>query len=111
MTDIGMTDQAMTLKPTDHAKSAARLRGRHAADKRFRYYGIAAIGLAVLAIITLFTSIVGTGYSAFWETTVALDIYFDPEVLDPDGTRDPEVIRKANYATLVSHALYSRFRR
>ncbi len=64
-------DQAM-------ARVNASLRKRYGAERRFRIYGIASVfvGLAFLALMMI--SIVGKGYTAFQQTYVDLDIYFDP---------------------------------
>jgi phosphate transport system permease protein len=61
---------------------------RNAAERRFRIYGIFAIGvsLAVLAIM-LFT-IFADGISSFRQTSVTFPVLLDAERLDPDGNRD-----------------------
>ena len=89
--------------------SEARLKRRYAAEKRFRFYGILAICLAVAMLATLLGSIVSKGYTAFVQTHVALDIHFDPEVIDPKGERNAKDMARANYAKLVNDALYERF--
>lgn len=91
-------DQAM-------ARVNASLRKRYGAERRFRIYGIASVfvGLAFLALMMI--SIVGKGYTAFQQTYVDLDIYFDPQVIDPDGVRDQETLMRANYNTLIKNSL------
>jgi len=83
----------------------ASLRKRYRAERRFRIYGIASVfvGLAFLALMMI--SIVGKGYTAFQQTYVDLDIYFDPQVIDPDGVRDQETLMRANYKTLIKNSL------
>ena len=41
----------------------------------------------------LFGDIVRKGYSAFRQAHAELEIFFDPEVIDPAGNRDPEALR------------------
>jgi phosphate transport system permease protein len=89
--------------------SERRLRRRYAAERRFRLYGLAAIGLAVLMLALLLGSIVAKGYTAFVQTEIGLDIDFDPGVIDPAGTRDPAALAGADYAKLVRTALQTRF--
>ena len=89
--------------------SEARLHRRYAAERRFRLYGLAAIGLAVLMLALLLGSIVSKGYTAFLQTRIGLDIHFDPAVIDPTGTRDPAVLASADYGKLVRTALQARF--
>jgi len=89
--------------------SEARLRRRYVAERRFRLYGVAAIGLAVLMLGLLLASIIGKGYGAFVQTQIALDIQFDPAAIDPAGTRDPATLAGADYSKLVKAALQARF--
>jgi phosphate transport system permease protein len=89
--------------------SEARLRRRYAAERRFRLYGLGAIGLAVLMLGILLVSIISKGYGAFVQTQISLDIKFDPAVIDPAGTHDPATLANADYAMLVKGALQARF--
>ncbi len=91
------------------AAVAARLRRRYAAERRFRIACAGAIVLAVGFLAALFVSIWAQGHSAFVQHYVELEIHFDPEVLDPARTGDPQVLAGANYTTLVRQALAGRF--
>lgn len=102
-------EQARNLSGAGGMAEDARLRRRHAAERRFRAYGILAIVAAIAILAVLLGSIVSKGYTAFQQTMVTLPIAFDEAVIDPDGTRDPAVIRKANFTALVRAALYERF--
>jgi phosphate transport system permease protein len=99
----------MTEAPTVSEAARRRLRRRHAAEKRFRLYGAAAIGTAVLALALLLTSIVVRGLPAFFQYEVTLDVFFDPATLDPEGTRSAEVLGRANYGGLVKATLREAF--
>jgi phosphate transport system permease protein len=57
------------------------LPGRYRAERRFRLYGLSAIIASLLFLAFLFVSIIGNGYSAFQQTYLKLDIFFDPAVL------------------------------
>ncbi len=89
--------------------SPARIGRRYAAERRFRLYGMIAVGLALLMLALLLTSIIGKGYSAFVQTRVTVDVTFDPQVLDPQNSRDPKVLQEANYGALVKAALRNAF--
>jgi phosphate transport system permease protein len=89
--------------------SEARLRRRYAAERRFRLYGLGAIGLAVLMLGILLVSIISKGYGAFLQTQIGLDIKFDQTTIDPAGTHDPAALADADYAKLVKDALQARF--
>ncbi|MCY4220411.1 MAG: phosphate ABC transporter permease PstA [Thiotrichales bacterium] len=88
---------------------ARRLAKRRAAERRFRAYGIVAITLAILALATLFTSIVGNGYTAFQQTYIALEVTYDPEVLGLGEARDPKALSGANYPGLVKKTMRDMF--
>jgi phosphate transport system permease protein len=105
-----MTEAAIEAMQFRQAEtSAARVRRRYAAERRFRFYGVLAITAAVLMLALLLFSIVSKGYGAFVQTEVALDINFDPAVIDPSGTRDPAALATADYAKLIKEALYAQF--
>jgi phosphate transport system permease protein len=54
-----------------------RTRRRHAAERRFRLYGIVAIAVALLALVVLLSTIMAKGHSAWRQTVIALDIDYD----------------------------------
>jgi len=87
----------------------AGLAARYRRERRFRFYGVASIALATLFLVVLFASIIGNGFSAFWQTHLELDIEFDREVLAPDGAVTAESLRTANYDRLIRGALDERF--
>ena len=85
------------------------LKRRYRAERRFRLFGMLAVALGLLFVLILFSSIAGNGYTAFRQAYVRLDITFDQAKLDPDNTRNPEVLGKAAYRTLVRDALFAMF--
>jgi phosphate transport system permease protein len=87
----------------------AGLAKRYARERSFRRAGLAAIIAGLLFLSLLFFSIISNGYSAFWQTYVQLEIHFDGEEIDPNGTRSPEVLSAANYGGLVKRTLRSMF--
>src|SRR3546814_11746855 len=100
-----MTDATARI-PADRER---RLRRRYAAERRFRLYGATAVCVAVTVLLLLLGSIVAQGYSAFVEHEIALDVTFDPAVIDPQGTSEPAVLTRAPYGTLVRDALLAQF--
>mgnify|MGYP005839680883 CR=1 FL=1 len=76
---------------------------RYRAERRFRFYGFAAIVLSITALALLFISIIGNGYTAFWQTRILLDITFDAAVLQRD------TLAGADYEVLVRAALQEKF--
>ncbi len=107
MTD---TDLVQNIPLTGIAeKVGARLNRRHAAERRFRAYGIASVGMAVVFLAVLLTSIIGKGYSAFYQHEVQISVALDPAVIDPDGKRDHHALAVADYRALVRTAMVSMF--
>ena len=89
--------------------SEARLRKRYRAETRFRIYGIAAILFAIGILALLLGSIVTTGFSAFTQTEVALDIHYDSTLFDPDGTGKFVPLSSGNYRKVVRKSLRDLF--
>ncbi|MFZ4790688.1 MAG: phosphate ABC transporter permease PstA [Candidatus Competibacteraceae bacterium] len=85
------------------------LKRRHAAERRFRGYGLIAISLGLLFVVLMFANIISKGYPAFWQTYVQVPISFDPAVIDPQGTRDRAAIENADYAALVRAGMRQMF--
>jgi len=84
---------------------AGGLRRRYAAERRFRLYGMVAIGLAVLALAILLFTVVRTAIPAFTQTMVRLPVTLYPQDIDPAGTRDPDVLSRADYQKVVRDSL------
>jgi phosphate transport system permease protein len=63
----------------------AGLSKRYRAEGRFKLYGLAAIILSLLCLAVLFVSIVGSGYTAFQQTFIELEVFFDPTVLGQEN--------------------------
>ena len=79
----------------------ASLKRRYAKERRFRLLGASAVVLGLLFVALLFADIVGKGYTAFQQTYIQMPITFDGSVIDPEGTRSPETLQRANYAALI----------
>ena len=85
------------------------LAARHRKERMFQWYGIAAICAALAMLAILFTSIVGTGYSAFIQTNIQLTVQLDEDAIDPSGSRDLDVLATANYRTPVFRSIEGKF--
>ena len=71
-----------------------RLRKRHAAERRFQLYGQLAIGIAVVALLTLIVSIVSQASSAFSRHVLTFDLTLQSSYIDPEAERSPEAIAR-----------------
>jgi phosphate transport system permease protein len=87
----------------------AGLARRHAAERRFRWYGLIAISVGLLFVILMFANIIGKGYPAFWQTYIQVPITFDAETIDPSGQRDPKALETADYAALIRSGMRQLF--
>ena len=97
----------------DHRKAAeavARgLKSRYRAETRFRLYGMAAVAMGMAFLAILFVSIIGKGWSVFRQGYVQLEVFYDPEVLDVDGTGSAASLAQGDYNALVKAALRKAF--
>jgi phosphate transport system permease protein len=76
---------------------------RYGKERRFRCYGILAIVASLTFLALMFISIIGKGYSAFQQTFVRLDVYFDPGVLEGES------LASADYGRLLKSAMGALF--
>jgi phosphate transport system permease protein len=108
-TENNMNNHVKRSAEDTTAKVKASLKRRHATERRFKLYGLAAISTGLLLVAFLFVSIIGNGYPAFTQSYLSLQIYFDPDAIDPRNTGDPKVIGAADYSALVKKALRDKF--
>lgn len=97
------TNTGLSLYKTD-----ARTKRRNAAEKRFRIYGMLAVGFGVLALIVLLTSVLGTGAGSFRQTFLTMPVALDAGALDKKGNRDPAEMAKVTtigYQKILEKAL------
>lgn len=90
-------------------RSAARLKKRRRAEWRLKAYGIIAISVAALALLALLSSVVTKAGGALTESYLTLPVTLDPAVVDPQGTKDPKKILRADFGGLTKAALRAEF--
>ncbi|MFA7429030.1 MAG: phosphate ABC transporter permease PstA [Rhodospirillaceae bacterium] len=81
----------------------AGLRRRYRAERRFRAYGIIAILVALGMLATLFVTIIGKGYTAFWQHSLELNVAVPADAVNPQD------LGSANYLGLLRDALQAQF--
>jgi phosphate transport system permease protein len=89
--------------------AASHLKRRHAAERRFRIIGLAAVCIALGFLALLLFTILSNGLSAFNQTYIRLDVTLNAELLEIGEQRDPEALESANYAAVIKDSLYRRF--
>lgn len=92
-----MPDYALTTSP--------KMARRHAKERRFKFYGQAAIFIALAVLVFMFSAIFYRGAGAFQQTKIGLNIDFSEQVIDPQGTRNPDDLALANYKPLLTESL------
>lgn len=102
-----MTDQPVSI----HASSEAlrRLKRRKGKETQFKMFGIAAIVAAISMLLWLLISIIGTGYTAFYQHYVTVEVSLEEGVLDPSGERAPDKLRQAPYRRILQNAMFQHF--
>ncbi len=101
---------AVRLTPKEtQARVARSLRRRYWAERRFRFYGLTAVIMGIFFVLFLFVSIFAKGMSTFQQSYVKLDVFYDPAIIDPAGTRKPEDIANADYQQIVRASMRARF--
>lgn len=105
-----MSTNAHSLNATAASRQAlARLKRRKRHETGLQAFGMAAIAAAVGMLGWLMVSLIGTGYPAFYQYFMTIEVTLDESVLDPNQTRDPDSLRKANYRSIIQQAMYKRF--
>ena len=87
----------------------ASLKRRYARERRFKLMGLGAVLLGLLMVALLFVDIASKGYTAFVQTHIELEVYFDPAVIDPDGKRDMAEIARADFRKIAREPLRNLF--
>ncbi|OEY70929.1 phosphate ABC transporter, permease protein PstA [Rheinheimera salexigens] len=62
-------------------KVQASLAKRHTKEKLFRRLGFSAVLISLGLVAILFINIFSKGLPAFWQSSITLDIYFDPAIV------------------------------
>jgi len=106
---VNSTNRPRRTAQETQAIVARSLQRRYWAERRFRFYGLAAVTAGMAFLVYLFFVIFSNGIGAFQQTQIRLPIYFDPEVIDPAGTGKPDDLRAADYQALIRASLKSRF--
>ena len=109
-----MTDTAMTSSTVSRTMLrdlvARNIKKRHAAEGRFRAFGIAMVASAILACGLLLISILGQSIPALTENRLYLTLDVIAAKADPAGRADPiEIREQGNFYAMVQDALMARF--
>jgi phosphate transport system permease protein len=83
---------------------------RKASERRFNFIGKFAIYVSLAFLTFMLVTIFSNGTSAFFQTAIKIEIYFDSAKINADGAEiTPEFLENINYRTLVFDSLKERF--
>ncbi|WP_171176533.1 phosphate ABC transporter permease PstA [Ruegeria sp. HKCCD8929] len=108
MTDASLPKGGAKPHLSSLTEPDARTKSRNAAEKRFRAYGVIAIGTGILCLLVLLFAIISNGIGAFQQTFIEVPVYLDPAKLDKKGERNIEDIKKVStfgYNPLIQKAV------
>jgi phosphate transport system permease protein len=103
------TENSMSNSNTKDSGSAQRespraidivnigLSRRYGREQRFKLYGLFAVIISLSFLFLLFFTIFSNGYSAFFQTYVQLEVFFDPDAIDisnPVNSNFPGLVKK-----------------
>lgn len=104
-----MTEMVEQTSAAAASMVASRLKRRYAAERRFRFMGMAAIALALGFLALLLVSIVSKGMSAFVQTRIQVEVTFDASVLGLQPGAGSDALAAADYLGLAKASLWARF--
>lgn len=88
---------------SDNAR--ARVRARYRAERRFRFYGLAALAVTTVFLVVLVADILRQGLPAFWQHSLVLDVAVPADFIDAKSKSDTSAIRGADYFPVTRDAL------
>ncbi|NEX93034.1 phosphate ABC transporter permease PstA [Caulobacter sp. 17J65-9] len=104
MTDAALTASAAAAGAPQGIRAAVerRLKKRHAAERRFRAYGLIAIAVAIAFLGVLLTRIVVQGHGAFMANSMEMQVRLDPARIDATD------IQGANYDLIIADQMVAK---
>jgi phosphate transport system permease protein len=106
---VSNTNKSRRTPAETQAIVESSLRRRYWAERRFRAYGFVAVTAGMAFLVYLFLVIFSNGLPAFQQTKLQLSVYYDPQILDPSGNRNPDELHVADYPAVIRAALKARF--
>ncbi|MFW5823342.1 MAG: phosphate ABC transporter permease PstA [Marinobacter sp.] len=85
------------------------LKRRYRKERRFRWYGILAIFIALASLLTLFVDIIAKGHTGFIKTTITLELDLDSEMMYLEDPTDADERSMADFNAPIIAALQEHF--
>jgi phosphate transport system permease protein len=106
---VNSTNKPRRTPAETQAIVAQGLRRRYWAERRFRAYGLAAVSAGMAFLVYLFFVIFSNGIGAFRQAQLQIPVYYDPQLIDPSGNRNPDELAAADYAAVIRASLKAKF--
>ncbi|MDC0737284.1 phosphate ABC transporter permease PstA [Cognatishimia sp. SS12] len=107
MSDATMESTVPAAPKSSLHRTDARTRKRHAAEKRFKAYGIGAIAIGLFFLVVLTVSIIRSGLPAFTQTVVSVEFTMTQEQFD---AAEGQLFKTKAYSAAFNEALVSTLR-
>ena len=104
-----ISQNSTTSKKDAVSKRAAVLKKRHAAEKRFQWFGRISVMFGMACVIFLFTDIISKGLGAFTQTYVNMEFTFDEEILGITAQSTPKEIKAASFGSFFKKSIRKQF--
>lgn len=106
-----MTDISQRLDKIGSESHAKRLKKRYAAERRFRLYGLIAVGFGVMFLVFLVGTMIYKSMPAYTHHHVAVEVSLKDEltIQNADGSVDQSKLSQLNYKSIVGKAFNAYF--
>lgn len=103
-----MTDTTVQGLTPQEARTRVEvtIAARKSSERRFQWFGIAAITAAIAFLVLLFAAIFTTGIPGMFQHYVTFDVTLDRERLDPKGDASAESLFSGDAEAIVREAFY-----
>ncbi|MEI4195015.1 phosphate ABC transporter permease PstA [Roseovarius sp. E0-M6] len=98
-----MTDISTTPSSSIGSAGSALMKKRNRHQTVLQGLGLAAISFAALMLFILISSLVSTGYKAFYQTHIQLEVFIDPEQISADN------LQRGNFDDVLLDSLKAYF--
>ena len=106
ITPPGVKSDGMMSPDVAARRVAASIAGRRQRERRFKSYGLIAIGIALAFLVILFASIFSKGIPGFFQHYVTLEVTLDRAKLDPAGDLSLQSLYDGDARGAIRAALY-----
>ena len=106
MNTPGAKSDGMRSPDVAARRVAASIAGRRQRERRFKSYGLIAIGIALAFLVILFASIFSKGIPGFFQHYVTLEVTLDRAKLDPAGDLSLQSLYDGDARGAIRAALY-----